>query len=171
MDNNYSAQKIIDLINSAKNGDQTAFTEIYQSFYAPLYRYIYSKTRDSGNTEDILQEVFLKIYKSIMAGSLHNGHVSPLAYFYTVARNLIIDESRKKRTLFFKDCHQIENIKDNNLGINEALAQKQGSELVLAVINKLEEGQQEVIQLRYSSEMSYREISQIIGKSEEAVRQ
>ena len=80
------------LLDSVRCGDRAAFEALYENMKKPLFTIILRITRDFALSEDILQELFLKIFLSPpeCAGN-------PRAYMCRMARNLAIDNARKKR--------------------------------------------------------------------------
>ena len=84
-------------------GDKTAFEEIYNHMKTPIFTVIFRITRDKSLSEDILQEIFLKIYRSPPTSKITN----PRAYIFQMTRNLAIDSVRKQ--LQFSSLESIEN--------------------------------------------------------------
>ena len=85
------------LMQLAKNGDTEAFGQLYELYFKPVYRYIYLRTKSKEEAEDLSQVVFIKIFKSI--GGFQEQNKQPLAYFFTIARNTVIDHWRKKKDI------------------------------------------------------------------------
>ncbi len=83
------------LFRDAKEGNPQAFEEIYKAYAKPLYRYIYLRTQSKEVSEDLLQEVFIQIYKQI--GTMRVDERGPLPFFFTIARNKVIDYWRTKK--------------------------------------------------------------------------
>jgi len=54
-----------DLVQKVKEGDLRAFDELYARYLNPIYRYIYKKTFHHQDTEDICQEVFIRVFRYI----------------------------------------------------------------------------------------------------------
>ncbi|KPU42461.1 RNA polymerase sigma factor SigM [Oxobacter pfennigii] len=86
------------------NGDKTAFEEIYKHLNKPMYTIILRITQDKALSEDILQEVFIKLYKSPPKPPIRK----PRAYIFQIVRNLAIDSVRKRPQ--FADLKSIEDI-------------------------------------------------------------
>lgn len=125
--------------------------------YDKIYRYCYFKIFDKQLAQDITQETFLRFYKQELY--LDNG--KHLAYLYTIARNLCIDEFRKK-TVDSLDDFEEEAIYDpceewiDNLTLR-------------SIIGKLPQEDQELIFLRYVNEMPITSICSIMGISRFAI--
>lgn len=158
------------LMRLAKNGDDDAFGRLYQIYFTPVFRYIYLRTRNKEETEDLVQNVFIKVFKSI--GSFQEKGVPPLAYFFTVARNIVIDHWRKKKDILAGDPEKILNrIPDPSESPHELSEKKDNEKMISRAIEELTGEQQEVIILKFINEFSNREIAVFLGKTEAAVRQ
>ena len=77
---------------SLRRGELTAFEEIYTQLNTPLFTVILRITRDRALAEDILQEVFLKLYQSPPGPDVKK----PRAYLFQTARNLALDALRRR---------------------------------------------------------------------------
>jgi RNA polymerase sigma-70 factor (ECF subfamily) len=157
-----------EILEKAKGGDPEAFSVIYKTYFQPIYRYIYFRIKDKEEAEDLTQDVFLKVYNSF--SRFHILKVNPIAYFYAVARNTLIDSRRKKR-FELADEFQIENNPD--IGDNPQQQAEKGDiskELHEAIV-QLSSEQQTIIILKFIEGYSNAEISQIIEKKEDAIRQ
>jgi len=85
--------ELTQLLDSVRSGDKTAFAALYEKMKKPAFTVILRITRDFALSEDILQELFLKIYLSPPV-NISN----PRAYIFRMARNLAIDSMRKQKT-------------------------------------------------------------------------
>lgn len=155
-----------ELIARAKDGDRDAFGELYAEYFTPIWRYIFYRVRSREETEDLVQNVFIKAFQSV--GRFEQQRVDPLAYFYTIARNTLIDYWRKKKDI---PLEHVELVRDNNTDPHVLVEQMEMRTLAQKAIAKLEGDQREVIVLRFINDMSVRETAHIMGKSEAAVRQ
>jgi len=119
--------------------------------YDKVYRYCYFRVKNQHLAEDITQETFLRFFES----SSYRDTGRPLAYLYTVARNLCIDEFRKVHTEELK-----EEIVQN--GFEDAVVEKENLHQAMATLSKEE---QELILLRYVNEVSFADLSKMYEKS------
>lgn len=119
--------------------------------YDKIYRYCYFRVKNQHLAEDITQETFLRFFES----SSYRDTGRPLAYLYTVARNLCIDEFRKVHT---------EELKEEIVqsGFEDAVVQKENLHQAIESLSKEE---QELILLRYVNEVSFADLSKMYGKS------
>lgn len=119
--------------------------------YDKIYRYCYFKLKNQYLAEDITQETFLRFLES--DGYRDVGR--PLAYLYTIARNLCINEFRKVRT---------EELKEDVLqdGFEDAVVQRQVLQQAMECLTKEE---QELLLLRYVNEVAFSDLCKLYGKS------
>ncbi len=168
-DETYNHEEVKALIHKAKNGDSEAYGEVYRAYYTPVYRYIYLRTKSRDQAEDLAQTVFMKVYKSL--SNLETTSTSPLAYFFTVARNTIIDHWRKEGHGTVYDDEVVASQSDKEQDTMESFETKESKELVHQALGILTEEQQEVMRLKFISDLSTKDIATMLEKSEEAVRQ
>lgn len=155
------------LIEKAKRGNREAFGKLYELYYSPVYRYIYFRIQKKEDTQDLTQIVFLKVYESIE--NYEERGKEPLAYFFTVARNTVIDYQRKKPTLKLLDTL---NLEDEEKYSPEYFAQvNEETKIVDKAIQTLKGEQREVILLKFIAGLSNAEIAKQLGKTEDAIRQ
>lgn len=158
-----------ELLILAKKGDRQAYGALYEIYLTPVYRFIFFRVRGRDEAEDLTQTVFLKVFQSLENFQL--GSTSPLAYFLTAARNIVIDFWRKKKEARLDDETEFF---QNLAGGEEAsrqLEQAEAGATVRRLLALLEGDEREVLTLRFLSELSHAEIAVVIGKSEEAIRQ
>lgn len=121
--------------------------------YDKIYRYCYFKLHDVQLAQDITQETFLRFYRQDM--TLDNGKELP--YLYTIAKNLCVDEFRRK------PFDSIENIEE------EADCDKSDEWIdnlaVKSAMEKLPQEEQELLFLRYVNEISVGLICKTVGIS------
>ena len=140
---------------------------IYKHKYK-LYNFIYSKVLNKDNAEDLFQETFIKVIKTLKRG-VYNEEGKFLPWVMRIAHNLVIDFFRKNKRFpsFDKndnfDIFQL--VKDKNPSIERLLIDKQILDDLQKIIIKLPQDQREVIDLRLYKEMSFKEISDATGVS------
>ena len=85
---------IVDLVEQAQNGNQTAFHRLMDQFQPEIYRMLYFRTRSEMDAEDLTQDVMLKAYKNI--GRLKSTGAFR-SWLYRIAVNRVKDYYRRKR--------------------------------------------------------------------------
>ncbi|PIS04580.1 MAG: hypothetical protein COT81_05790 [Candidatus Buchananbacteria bacterium CG10_big_fil_rev_8_21_14_0_10_42_9] len=159
-----------DLMERAKQGDSDAFGQLYELYYVPVFRYIYYRLPDKEEAENLTQTVFIKVFKSV--GRFKYQGKSPLAYFFTVARNSITDYWRKKREVKLNDPEVVfQRMADDRRSEAELTEIKDMATKIKDAIYNLTEEQQEVMILKFVNEFSNKEIAEVTGKKEGAIRQ
>lgn len=150
----------------AAEGDLEAMEEICQATWEPLYRYIYYKVQNREETEDILQETYVKGLKYLQQST------SPVenfpAFLKTVSLNLIRDRWRKKKRTGVAVSWQEINPEEAACGDEQSeVAQRLVLQNALAQLSR---EQQLVIDLRIIKGYPVAETARRLGKSEGAVR-
>ena len=157
------------LIEKAKAGDTDSFGVIYTELYTPLYRYIYSRTRHKEQAEDICQQAFLRFYEALPRYEYRDDDGSLLAYLFTIAKRLIINNTVKKQTVTV-DEDVFESVIDTHTDTLNEIHIKQLSERINEYLSTLTETEQEVIRLVYYAELSHKEVAVILEKEEAYIR-
>lgn len=119
--------------------------------YDKIYRYCYFKLKNQHLAEDITQETFLRFMES----NSYKDTGRPLAYLYTVARNLCMDEFRKVPTEELK-----EDMRQN--GFEDVVVEREN---LHQAMKELSYEEQELLLLRYVNEVSFADLSKLYGKS------
>ena len=159
------------LMEQAGKGNSEAFGELYELYFTPVYRYIYYKTSDKEVCNDLVQDVFIKVYGSLDRYTEQKS--SPLPYFLTIARNTVIDYWRKKRDVVLEDSGAIfANIEDVSIASPETISlQEHDRGVIQGALSTLHDDHKEVITLKFINQLSTKEIASILDKSEAAIRQ
>jgi len=156
-----------ELIKRFQSGDESAFEEIVLRYRDRLINFAYRYIGDQRESEDLVQDTFLKVYQNRHA---YREIAKFSTWIYTITSNLskTLLRKRKTRKLFFFSNLGPED-KDLDLPANDVTPQrtlegKYTSQIVHKAISKLPEHFRIVIILRDIQELSYEEISNIIGK-------
>lgn len=153
------------LIKRAQEGDRDAFSEIYNLFYKKIYRYCQFHTNNIELAQDICQETFLKAWKALPSFLPKKGGTLQ-AYLFKIARNLLIDWSRKKKESKLEEHLNLE----SNENLIDQIERNAAIKTVRAAIMQLDDFEQQIITLHYFEELSGAEIASVVGMNEGAVR-
>ena len=166
MDDN---QVVASLVRRCIAGDAAAWEEIVQKFNRRIYNICYRFTGSGDEAEDLTQEVFIKIYRTL--GSYDAERGAFLTWVATMARNLLVDHFRKKKQDRITDSLEEPITKEENgLSLSEKLpdaapspdARLQTQEtqtMVQRALRKLSPELREAVILRDLQDMDYREIA------------
>ena len=161
-------KKLIALAKLAKRGDKNAFSELYEYYITPIFRFVYFRVRNRADAEDLTQGIFLKIWNAMPKYKQKKNPFS--SWLYSVARNSVIDFWRKKKDWNIGELGE-GLIKDDGRPLDELIDEEQELITIKKMMELLTEEQQEVIVFKYIDELSNKEISLILDKKEDAVRQ
>jgi len=157
-----------ELVRAAlKNVDD--FSWLMKRYEKPLLRYIHRATNASReDAEDILQDIFIKVYRSLNA---FDQKLSFSSWIYRIAHNEIINQHKRRvrsRTISLdSESTGGETIQDelsSNKSIQDDYIAKENSERVRKALGKLSIKYREVLVLRYFEDKDYQEISDILRK-------
>jgi len=145
------------------------FTLIFNRFKKKLYNYVLKMTQDIMLTEDIVQDIFLKLYQNL---NRIQSKEKINFWLFTTARNEIYGYYRKKRIrtdqFNVDDINETEIFSENN--IEDDIEKKEIQDLMLNELDKLPVEQKEVFILKAYSGMKYSEIGIVMGIDEKLVK-
>jgi len=151
----------LELIKAIRCADKTAFRGLCQIYYDALYRFLWRKTRDEETAKDLVQELFLNIWKN--RANLDETQSSK-AYIYRAAHNLAINHLKKKA---LRQTHILSSAAAEQLsGTDE---QRDFEEYVEEVLQDLPEEQRLVFTLNKFEGLRYREIAEMLQFSVKTV--
>jgi RNA polymerase sigma-70 factor (ECF subfamily) len=154
------------LVRRAQQNDQVALTKIYEDNFDRIYRYIVLKIGDRTEAEDMTQQVFLNVLKSISSFKFKGMPFT--SWLYRIAHNQVVDYLRKKSRRYTVPLDESMPAFDDDPG--EVFERKLAVEEISVAAGKLTPAQREVIALRFTSELSVAEVARIMGRSEGAVK-
>lgn len=151
-------------IIQAKSGDQAAFRYLLNLFWADVYNYQLKRTKSENDAEDITIQTFSKAFDKIHT---FDKKYAFKTWLITISKNIHIDLLRKKNTSISTETSKDQQEKayliiDENPTPEDKIIREQNLAALLKDIKQLKPKYQEVIQLRYFQELSYREISEQI---------
>ncbi|CAM1371742.1 RNA polymerase subunit sigma-24 [Tenacibaculum litopenaei] len=166
MDRNAVADSL--LVRDYINGNEVALEFLIKRHQQKIYSFIYSKIQDRDSTEDIFQDTFIKVIKTLKKGN-YNEEGKFLPWVMRIAHNLIIDFFRKNNRMpkfnSSEDFDIFSVICDGSLNAENRIIKDQILEDVKLLIEELPEEQKEVLKMRIYNDMSFNEISENTGVS------
>lgn len=162
------------LINRLKQGDQTAFKEIVDTWQDMVYNTALGIVQQQEDAEDVAQEVFVQVYQSI-DGFKGNSKFSTWLYRITISKAMDHERRKKRkkrfaliRTIFGEDNEQVVDSPDfNHPGV--LFDRKEKAAILFGEMNKLPENQRIAFVLNKVEGLSYQEISEIMETTVPAV--
>ncbi|WP_282073762.1 RNA polymerase sigma factor [Polaribacter atrinae] len=156
------------LVSNYIKGNEAALAILIKRHQQRLFSFIYSKVHDRDITEDVFQDTFIKVIRTLKKGN-YNEEGKFLPWVMRIAHNLVIDHFRKtNRMPSFKNTDEFDIFSvlgDGNLNAEKQIIKDQIHDDVRELINQLPEEQKEVLVMRMYKDMSFKEISENTGVS------
>ncbi len=158
-----------DYIKNLQKGSYSDFNNLYNLYVDRLYSFAYNLTHSSDMAEEIVQEVFLKVWQIRERISSDYSFQSLL---FTIAKNKFLNSLRKQVELYsydeyiaqFDNASHLENTTENDFAFKEL------NESIISAKSKLTSRQKEIFELSKEENLSNREIAERLHISEQSVR-
>jgi len=150
------------------SGDENSLEFLVKKHQHRLFNFIYSKVLDKDTADDIFQDTFIKVIKTLKRG-VYNEEGKFLPWIMRIAHNLVIDYFRKKNRIpLFEnndnfDIFQL--ISDGAMNAENAIIDDQIVADLQKIILELPQDQKEVLLMRFYRDMSFKEIASHTGVS------
>jgi RNA polymerase sigma-70 factor (ECF subfamily) len=161
-------QKDASLVSAYINGCERSLAVLVVRHKLKIFNFIYSKVFDRDITEDIFQDTFIKVIRTLKKGA-YQEEGKFLPWVMRISHNLVIDHFRKSNRIpIFEskddfDIFQI--IGDDVPNIESSMIDKQVIEDLQKLITELPDDQREVLTMRIYKDMSFKEIAESTGVS------
>lgn len=155
-----------ELISAYLDGNEKAFETLLLRHKDKVYRFIYMKVRDGALAEDIFQDTFIKVVRTLKNGA-YNEEGKFLPWAMRIAHNLIIDSFRKKNKVrlisessSLRDDYNVFHTIDNDeKNVQEEMSQIELEQQMVDLIDYLPETQRDILRKRIFKEMSFKDIA------------
>jgi RNA polymerase sigma-70 factor (ECF subfamily) len=162
--------RLIALVELARNGDSEAFGQLYDHYHPSVYRFVYYRTRSQSLAEDLTSETFLRALRN-MAGFRWQGKDFG-AWLMTIARNLCTDHFKAGRTRLELTTEDMGAHDDATTeGPEDAVLALLSNEVLLDGLRRLSDEQRDCLIMRFLQGLSIAETAAVLGRSEGAVKQ
>ncbi|MBI2577660.1 MAG: RNA polymerase sigma factor [Candidatus Wildermuthbacteria bacterium] len=155
-----------ELIKKAKSNTQE-YEKLYRKYASNIYVYLWHRVgRSKEIAEDLMQETFLRAFRSL--SRFRDQGYSYLTYLIRIAHNLLVNHYRKpKETSLSSSTREFA---DEGEDLEGTVDRKLEADVLAATIKKLSPKEQELIKMRYKDDLSIKEISEKVDKTENAVK-
>lgn len=150
-----------ELAAKVQSGDMVAFGPLYDAHIEQVYRFVWYKVQHKELAEDLTSQVFMKALEKI--SSFKSEKASFKTWVLTIARNTVIDYWRTARD--HKDIEDAWDLASNSDTIRDTEARMQ-LDKVREYMKELSSDQRDIIILRIWEGLSFKEIAEMLGKSE-----
>lgn len=155
------------LVERAKS-DKEAFGQLYERYVDKIYNYIYYRTGNEADAEDLTARVFVRALKHI--DSYEDRGYPFSAWLYRIAHNLVANWYRdrsRRQVISLEDISYWKTHRDGPEAMTELMDDK---EALLAAIRRLPADRQELLILKFVEKLTNAEIGAIMGRSEGAIK-
>lgn len=156
------------LVQQYIEGNEVALSTLIERHQSRIFGFIYSKLNDRDLADDIFQDTFIKVIKTLKTKS-YNEEGKFLPWVMRIAHNLIIDHYRKDKKMPMNretETYSIfEFIKDSSSNIEGQMITEQVENDLKRMILELPHDQKEVLVMRMYEDLSFKEISEKTGVS------
>ena len=167
MEASLNVQDEMSLLARARALEDEALAEIHDRYYDAIFRYIVFRVSNQQVAEDLTSEVFVRLLSAL------RDHTAPQntlrGWLYGVAFRVVNDFHRKQYRR--EEVQLNEGIASNSNNPLETVAERLSWRQLRAAMSELTDAQREVIALRFGQEMPIRDVAQLLGKTEGAVKQ
>jgi len=168
------------LVRRCVAGDAAAWEEIVQKYHRRIYNICYRFAGSANDAEDLTQEVFIKIYRTLNTYDVERGAF--MTWVTTMTRNLLVDHFRKTKNERITDSLEAtpsghedamplsERIPDQGPTPDAGVQSRETSEAVHQALQKLSPELREAVILRDLQDMDYRQIATVLRVPEGTVK-
>jgi RNA polymerase sigma-70 factor (ECF subfamily) len=156
------------LVHNYITGDENALALLIKRHQSKIYGFIYSKVSDRDIADDIFQDTFIKVIKTLKSNS-YNEEGKFLPWVMRISHNLIVDHFRKNKKMpMYRETEEFSIFSvmtDNSPNIESRIITEQVETDLQRLIEELPDDQKEVLQMRIYQDLSFKEIADLTGVS------
>lgn len=134
--------------------------KLYNEYFSTVYKYLLYLTHDANYSEELTQETFCKAIEKI---NTFRGQCKNSVWLCKIAKNLLINDQNKRKRI---DSNENLNCLEDVTKIEDAVVLKDEKINLYKKMQSLESNSKEVVHLRITGELSFKEIGDILGKTE-----
>ncbi|MGA2745220.1 MAG: sigma-70 family RNA polymerase sigma factor [Candidatus Sulfotelmatobacter sp.] len=161
----------------AKAGDQSAFDYLVQKYRRPMVSFMYRMARNAAAAEDLAQEVFLRVYRSRAS---YEASAKFTTWLYRIATNLAVNHARDTRherpevQVSLDEPNEESGatleLPDAGLTAEQVMVRRERMQAIRGKVEALPEQQRLAVIMHKYQQMDYKEIAQVLKKSESATK-
>lgn len=151
----------------ARDGDGEAFRALYRDLYPDVVRFVARRVPARADAEDLAARVFVAFVERL--GDYDRARGSVRGWLLTFARNAVIDHLRKARATAAPELLDL--LPSDAVGPEGGLLQREQLDQLAALVRELPADTRELLALRFADGLRHREIADVLGLQEAAVKQ
>jgi RNA polymerase sigma-70 factor (ECF subfamily) len=158
-----------ELVEEILAGSIDHFNLLYEAYFPRVYRFALKRLRDSGEAEDVAQEVFLTVFRAL---SNYRGESALLVWIFGITRNTVNRRFRKARPYLESiDAPTARQLAAESAPVDRAVDARRALERCVTVLEQdLTPLQRRIFHLKHLRRQSIRSIAGALGKSEDAIK-
>lgn len=161
-----------DLLDAIRSGDESAFTVLYERYFERVYNFAYARLRNRADAEEVAQETFIAVFRSIEAFA---GRSALLSWIYGVAKNTVNNHLRRSRAQDLRIERAEEDLVRNAHSFEACTPEEHASyrrcaDAVERSLREVSGWQAEVFALRHFENLPIQEIADRMNRSNDAIR-
>lgn len=161
-------KNLTNLALKLKRGDIKAAEALYNNLIDKVFGFCMNRTSNRAVSEDLTQDIFLKLLDRIETFDKNRGNF--LVWFWQLARNTLTDYYRRGKETSFSDTEEAKLEKSANPVSHPDLDPKIKAEKVYTFVKSLSDEEKELFELHFIADLKYRDLAEILGKSEGTLR-
>jgi RNA polymerase sigma-70 factor, ECF subfamily len=171
------SQTDADIMLRVKAGDQSAFEYLVQKYRRPMVSFMYRMARNSAAAEDLAQEVFLRVYRS---RETYEASAKFTTWLYRIATNLAVNHARDSRHERPEvqvsldepddDTGTTLELPDASLNAEQQMVRRERMLAIRRKVEALPEQQRLAVIMHKYQQMDYKQIAEVLKKSESATK-
>jgi RNA polymerase sigma-70 factor (ECF subfamily) len=155
------------LVKSVLNGNVDSFNILVNKYEVMILKFVYNMIRDREASEDITQEVFITVYNKLY---MYNSSYKFSNWILQISKNKCIDYIRKYKRVYEANLEDIKDLATHEMSPEQSAEFKETKETILKFINELHDADRQILILRYTQEMTFLDIAEVLDMSESAVK-
>jgi len=162
----------LEIVDAIRAGDETAFTELYERYFDRVYHFAYARLRHHADAEEVAQETFVAVFRSIEA---FVGRSALLSWIYGIAKNTVNNHLRRNRAQeqrieraepeLVRNAHNFDACSPE-----DHVSYRRCADAALNSLESVSDWQAEVFALRHFENMPIQDIADRMSRSNDAIR-
>ncbi|GAA0123690.1 RNA polymerase sigma factor [Clostridium faecium] len=157
----------INLVNNVLKGDVDSFNTIVNKYELMVVKFVYNILKQKEASEDITQEVFITVYNKLY---MYNKKFKFSNWILQIAKNKTIDYIRKHNKICESNIDEAYHLSSKDMSPEQIAEYKETKEDIKKYIDKLNENDKQILILRYSQNLTFSDIAEILKMTESTVK-
>lgn len=157
----------INLVNNVLKGDVDSFNTIVSKYELMVLKFVYNMLKQKEASEDITQEVFITIYNKLY---MYDKKFKFSSWILQIARNKTIDYIRKYNKTYETNIDEAYDLSSKEMSPEQIAEYKEAKEDIKDYIDSLNEDDKQILILRYSENLTFSDIAELLKMTESTVK-